>query len=664
MTTKTPYIMDSTTPSFTLYCLSFTPNDRSDPGSAFSVSIPLNNGDEFSVCDLKRFIFNQMYHSSRFPCCAIDLRLWKLNVNLPLGDFHSAQSILDEVQIDWERFEGPQGRATKLLPWTKISLGVIDQTMGQHFHLLVQRPSPSYLEIAVPRGQREEISIRTFTKMMRRSPSSDWYHRPETVRRLYAKLQKHRFIVVTGTPGSGKTVLANLLTDYIEDVEPDTSVIFLTSWPRESDWREHSIYARKQVTERGWDRNSLNSVLIIDDAQDTYSDWQLWMEVFKRVAEETFIRFRGRIILFASYGRPDRKFIDDRNATVWLPESRRVSLWPVTFDDELPPVGLSLSPSEYSFVAEKHFRGHHFDSKFLKWVYEISGGHVGTFLDILQYASKQLIYRECEFGKEYTLQSFVKTVSLEDFWTWLGNKTHFARGVPNLAEVRRKEIRNVLEPICMTGLLQQSQVSEGAIKFIEECYSRGWIYNSYLWSEEPCYTFSTPLHQWFVAWHLAKVEPTIPAETTLFQFVRRTFRQFSSSRLFATRRIKPGYVQEKHKPYCYHEEFYRACGIASSLIFPEFGYADGFADFYIPSKGWAIELLWDGTQTEESRDRFSREYYQESVPVKDSVTLDCRTTFPESPRSDAHLYHIVFVNEKVYILDNKLIPVDSFALLA
>jgi hypothetical protein len=164
---------------------------------------------------------------------------------------------------------------------------------------------------------------------------------------------------------------------------------------------------------------------------------------------------------------------------------------------------------------------------------------------------------------------------------------------------------------------------------MEDCHSKGWLYSYQLKDVGQCYIFSTPLHQWYVAWHIWQLEPTSPSEPSILEFVKRVVGDFSFTRLFPTRQVTPNYVQAVPEAHFQHE-FYRACGVSSTVIFPEFGCRDGRVDFYVPSKGWAIELLREGHQIQEHCNRFSHQYYKNTIPVNDYVILDCRTSFPRT----------------------------------
>jgi hypothetical protein len=150
-------------------------------------------------------------------------------------------------------------------------------------------------------------------------------------------LQEHRFVHVrtdsnekgslihhpqaTGTPGSGKTTLAYLLSDYIKEKEPETRVIFITAWATDRQGQRACFHELVQY--EGWNIADPQSVLIIDEAQDTYTDKKLWVGVFKTLAHEMFVRMKARVILFASYGSPSMRLLEFATTPITLPDFRR-----------------------------------------------------------------------------------------------------------------------------------------------------------------------------------------------------------------------------------------------------------------------------------------------------------------------------------------------------
>ena len=125
--------------------------------------------------------------------------------------------------------------------------------------------------------------------------------------------------------------------------------------------------------------------------------------------------------------------------------------------------------------------------------------------------------------------------------------------------------------------------------------------------------------------------------TSLLELVICIICRFSPQHLSTERGFGPGCIQRPPEAQ-YQDEIYRCCHVLSegSLIaFPEFGTANGRVDFYIPARGWGIELTRDGNRLANHWGRFSEGgSYRETLHLTDYIIVDCRTTRPmvEHPR--------------------------------
>ncbi|CAG8731670.1 1354_t:CDS:2, partial [Acaulospora colombiana] len=318
-TFKTECTMDPTNSSITLRCLSFSEGNRLNALHMFNVYIPSDTGTNFDVARLRAMVFAQMAPPGRTTYNANQLILWKINFKLPHANLGDVQRMLDEIHIDHKELKEVQARVTILHPFAELTPELASWADDSCIHILVQEP----------------------------------------LRGPYAGSLAN----YGGTPGSGKSVLAELLINYIQNQEPDAEVMFV------SGWKDQVNYFHERVEKYGWDIKNPNSVLVVDEAQDTYRDQELWTGTFKKIANEDWAHIKARVILFSSYGSESARFLNFRTTPIVLDESRRVGLWPVDNDEGLPSVGLFLSPEEFPLIASKGMRGHHFDSTFLKWVY-------------------------------------------------------------------------------------------------------------------------------------------------------------------------------------------------------------------------------------------------------------------------------------------------------
>ncbi len=177
---------------------------------------------------------------------------------------------------------------------------------------------------------------------------------------------------------------------------------------------------------------------------------------------------------------------------------------------------------------------------------------------------------------------------------------------------------------------------------LQHCFRNGWLHADKL-EDGTGYFFASSLHQWYVEWKLwGRVsreqfrEARIKANS-LLELVIDVIHLFSPRLLSAQRRLGPGCIQRPPEAQ-YQDELYRCCHALSEgsmVTFPEFGTAKGRVDFYIPDKGWGIELLRDGDWLASHWGRFSQEgLYRTTISLTDYIIVDCRTTHPlkEHPR--------------------------------
>jgi hypothetical protein len=120
------------------------------------------------------------------------------------------------------------------------------------------------------------------------------------------------------------------------------------------------------------------NIIIIDEAQLTYWDIEFWINFLKPIAPSS----SDRIILFASYGSPTG-YVTEEGALAYIPDHRRVSLWPVDHKDGITPAGLFLTAEEFTDVVVKAYPTGPFEEDFLDYVLLFTAGHVGAVTDLL-----------------------------------------------------------------------------------------------------------------------------------------------------------------------------------------------------------------------------------------------------------------------------------------
>ena len=121
------------------------------------------------------------------------------------------------------------------------------------------------------------------------------------------------------------------------------------------------------------------TVFIFDEAQLSYRDGALWNNFFKSMT-----RFKQRrAIAFASYGSPS-SHVTIAGTPIFIEDAQRVTLRPIQHDDDIAPVGLFFTRTEFDDVIRNEYRMNRLDSSFLNNVFDLTGGHVGAFLDLIK----------------------------------------------------------------------------------------------------------------------------------------------------------------------------------------------------------------------------------------------------------------------------------------
>ena len=131
--------------------------------------------------------------------------------------------------------------------------------------------------------------------------------RAKLVDELIARVQHYHIIRVNGTPASGKTTVMNLVVNkLLEKYGQTTPIHALSGWDKEmvrsaTGW---SAYLKRETGIHGNRWLTYPAYLLLDEAQQSYWDGELWADLFKRVEPGT----SPFIILFLSYGSPHRGF--------------------------------------------------------------------------------------------------------------------------------------------------------------------------------------------------------------------------------------------------------------------------------------------------------------------------------------------------------------------
>lgn len=126
--------------------------------------------------------------------------------------------------------------------------------------------------------------------------------REKTVEELARRVDLYHVVQVRGTPASGKTTLATLLTDYYR--HQGVPVTMIEAWPETEEYnyleflvKHVHVEGHKDVTVQNLQKADM--VLIFDEAQMSYDNLELWLGFIKTQIGR---KYGPRICYFSSYG--------------------------------------------------------------------------------------------------------------------------------------------------------------------------------------------------------------------------------------------------------------------------------------------------------------------------------------------------------------------------
>jgi len=213
-----------------------------------------------------------------------------------------------------------------------------------------------------------------------------------TVVALWERLQQVRVIHVRGTPASGKSTLAYLLRQFVEVTEPGMRAYQFT-WPCAFPDGLHkaspyyfmlnSITGRPKMLDDWWEMQ--HTVLIIDEAQESYSYPGLWNDFLKLLPSV----IGPMVVLFSSYGSPSFQPLEEFTP-ITLSPNQRVS---IRRSPQNPDLALFFTRAEFDDVVDRvcKYHGQNGQACLLaqdlkNYIWEFTNGHpagVRTLLDCL-----------------------------------------------------------------------------------------------------------------------------------------------------------------------------------------------------------------------------------------------------------------------------------------
>ncbi|PYH94808.1 hypothetical protein BO71DRAFT_352744 [Aspergillus ellipticus CBS 707.79] len=487
--------------------------------------------------------------------------------------------------------------------------------------------------------------------------------REDTISAFAEVVKANPVVHVRGTPSSGKTTLAYLLSDHL--LENGWKVFFLKTW---------GLQLRSYCTgdETAWDglKRKLHqkypgcnprdifapkTVLLVDEAQGSYSDEMFWNQVVKE-RMDGFLHEGFHICFFCSYGSPYTCVEAQFYTPATFHPEQRITLTPQPTSDS-PGIGLFFNQTEFEDAVARRIR--HFTEYFTlhreakEYLFALTNGHPGAVDGVLSYIYK--VYRsQIKHGKLSEITKELVIYSLNDeakVWTHLSGRA-IARSFPR-GSALTPEAATVLADISETGSIPWDNRPG-----MQVCFTQGWIHKviareNSLPLEKELAVLPSRLHEKWVERHIGDEQTPLPGKySTLRKLCLEVLSQFSvmSLRHSSQGKKMSSAARFRSVEAQYQDEFYKAFKTVAGRGVPicsEWSRTkQGRLDFWIPEKMWAIELLRDSSRIDEHVSRFKNtgQYHGWLVEgmIKEWIVVNCATTLPASDCSDPNLIHAIF----------------------
>ncbi|KAB8228966.1 uncharacterized protein BDW43DRAFT_322502 [Aspergillus alliaceus] len=510
--------------------------------------------------------------------------------------------------------------------------------------------------------------------------------RGKLVDELIARVNHYHIVRVNGTPASGKTRYGQA-----------TPIHSLTGWdPKISKigWAAH-LEQETGVHGRSW--INYRAYLLLDEAQQSYWDHEIWADFFKRIEPGT----SPFIILFMSYGSPHRGFSgfgkEEHVQTLMVfAAEQQISLRPAEGVEThslglLPwrPVGLLLDEDEamevvgcYASIVIRPSIALTPDLK--QGFFACSNGHVGLLTSLTRVlqdvpALYELVRNDVAIS--WAIASNILFRQPLKFFDYIKGYP-FTRGLPSSRILQEHYTATVLKAAITCDGIYGSKFetkNEELKQALKGIWRNGWLHAERS-DNDIRYIFASQIHRWYChSLFTAPVPDNNLNFTTPLQLAIDTITHFQPYQLAnAPRSMAVGGNLSPLEDQ-YQKEFYRCLFpiLDGHLIMsPEFiiktGPKGGTIDFLIAGKKkWGLELLREHDRVVEHMRRFETggQYYSmiQSGEMEQYIVLDFTNTAPKKPHPEykGKLYHVVFSENyrEVDIFDTSdLSVIKSFVL--
>ncbi|KAA8893131.1 hypothetical protein FN846DRAFT_980288 [Sphaerosporella brunnea] len=511
---------------------------------------------------------------------------------------------------------------------------------------------------------------------------ADTLPRQHLVDQVILRANVYKFVVVRGTPATGKTTLSLLVANSLFRSQ-SLPVYLLLGWPKDEvkaagGWKSY-LEELTGIHGRSWLAHE--AYLLIDEAQESYWDSELWVALFKAISGAN----RGpRVITFSSFGSPSggyqginqtKRFIKT-SLTLGIEQKISLPALPLRVQKAygVEPVGLLFDRSEAEMVIDslvKSYNRRQFPADLQEQIYHITAGHPGALTSLVQrmFTSCPRLHTILRFGGLIDLQTanenlFSRPKELFDIL----RDAPFARGLPSPEALQNTNYSPILKKMVVRGgRCKQDDLGAFAIADIEKLVENGWVHTETPTNGEIEYSFASPLHFWHCASCLL---PSVPAGKLAYgsplELAIEAIKGFYPSQLSGPGR---SYYGGRTTGIAFEDQFQKElyrCLLplldGSVYVSPEYVVkGGGRVDFQLEEQCWALELLREGNSNTLKKHcaRFLKGGKYHSMikegNTKKFAVLNFTTSLPKHPLQDMTgiLYHVLFTENfrKVDIID-------------
>ncbi|KAK1145303.1 hypothetical protein N8T08_004464 [Aspergillus melleus] len=356
-----------------------------------------------------------------------------------------------------------------------------------------------------------------------------------------------------------------------------------------------------------------NSVLIIDEAQNTYQDEDFWND--------------------------------------------RVTLTPQK-DPGSPDVGLFYSRTEFDEVVSlaSHWNFNEmtaYNDEAKDYLYNLTNGHPGCLDAVMEFIFKE--YRsEFKHDDRFVLneQSLIDVIESDDAATIEGlESSTVSRCFPATASPACAKL------LCEVAIHERLEWDSKNMAMVE-CYQRGWVHRMRIPEQDRHLTLDmcvlpSRLHERYIEYIIGDRTRSVPARfSDLNTLCIEILKTFSKSRLKNSIVGKTLSTAAQPRPLeaQYQDEYYKGfCGLVGKgvPISSEWSRSSaGRVDFWIPGKKWAIELLRDhdniGGHIGRFKEHGTYHPWLKKREVLDWIVIDCATTLPPPTLYKENIIYAIF----------------------